>query len=105
MKRKLAIVMAFMLILVMAAPAFAAVNLDINGKAYPLSSEPSLNNGITAMPLEEVSTALECSAACFNLRISSQGPRKSRVVPRDGRWGVAEDARAMRVTLIPSARS
>lgn len=63
MKRKLAIVMAFMLILVMAAPAFAAVNLDINGKAYPLSSEPSLNNGITAMPLEEVSTALECSAA------------------------------------------
>lgn len=63
LKRKFCIILSFILVLILATPAFGSVALDVNGMAYKPSSEIYLENGVTLVPLDVISDFLGCEAA------------------------------------------
>lgn len=63
MKRKISIILSLILVMILATPAFASVNLDVNGKEYKPSSELYLEHGVTLVPLDVISDVLGCEAA------------------------------------------
>lgn len=60
MKRKTSILLSLIMVLVMATPAFAAVNLDFNGKSYQPASEPYLEGGVTRVTPDFLINTLGC---------------------------------------------
>lgn len=72
MKRKFSIILSLVLVMAMATPVFAAVNLDVNGRAYQPSSELYLENGYTLAPLDVIINTLGCHAAIDGDQITLQ---------------------------------
>lgn len=60
MKRRVSIILSFILIMVMATPALASVNLEVNGKAFEPAQQPYLENGVTAVALDVITNTLGC---------------------------------------------
>ena len=63
MKRKISIILSLILVMALATPVFAAVDLDVNGRDYMPSSELYLENGVTLVPLNVISDVLGCEAS------------------------------------------
>ncbi len=63
MCKRISLLLSIVIILVMATPALAAVNLDFNGRDYQPASEPYLENGITTVTLDVITKTLGCDAA------------------------------------------
>ena len=60
MKKRISIILSLILVMALATPVFAAVSLDINGRAYEPSSELLLENGVTLVPFDVITDALGC---------------------------------------------
>ena len=60
MKKKISIILSLILVMALATPVFAAISLDVNGRAYEPSSELVLENGVTLVPLGVITDALGC---------------------------------------------
>ena len=60
MKKRISIILSLILVMALATPVFAAVSLDVNGRAYEPSSELLLENGVTLVPLDVITDALGC---------------------------------------------
>lgn len=60
MKKKISIILSLILVMALATPVFAAISLDVNGRAYEPSSEFFLENGVTLVPTDVIANALGC---------------------------------------------
>lgn len=60
MKKKISIILSLILVMALATPVFAAISLDVNGRAYEPSSEFFLENGVTLVPINVIANALGC---------------------------------------------
>mgnify|MGYP001177783480 CR=1 FL=1 len=60
MRHKISIFLSIVMVLLMAAPALAAVNLDVNGRAYEPANETYLENGITTVTLDVIANTVGC---------------------------------------------
>ncbi len=61
MKRKLIIPLALLLTFLLVTPVFAAIQLDVNGRAYDTAGELEIQNGITSTPINVLANTLGCS--------------------------------------------
>jgi hypothetical protein len=65
----------------MATPVFAAVSLDVNGRAYQPSSEIYLENGSTLVPLDVITNSLGCTAsAVYNITLQENSNTVSMTI-------------------------
>jgi len=61
MNRKLIFPLALLFILVMAAPACAEIQLDVNGKIYDTTDSLSIQEGFTCVPVDVLAHTLGCT--------------------------------------------
>lgn len=72
MKRKISIILSLILVIALATPVFAAVNLEVNGRDYDPSNELYLENGVTLVPLDVITDALGCDVTADSDQITYQ---------------------------------
>jgi len=72
MKRKFTLPLVFLFILVMVAPACAAVQLDVNGRAYDAADKLNIQEGITLVPADVLTHTLGCTVVSEGYLITVQ---------------------------------
>jgi hypothetical protein len=72
LKRKISIILSLILVMALATPVFAAVNLEVNGRDYEPSYELYLENGVTLVPLDVITDALGCDVTTEGDQITYQ---------------------------------
>jgi hypothetical protein len=63
LKKRTSILLSIVMVLVMATPAFAAVNLNVNGRDYQPTNETYLENGVTMVTLDVITNTLGCEVS------------------------------------------
>jgi hypothetical protein len=72
LKKRISIILSLILVMALATPVFAAVSLDINGRAYEPSSELLLENGVTLVPFDVITDALGCEVTTAGDQVTYQ---------------------------------
>ncbi|MDD4802516.1 MAG: copper amine oxidase N-terminal domain-containing protein [Syntrophomonas sp.] len=72
MNRKFTLPLALLFILVMAAPVYADVQLDVNGRTYDSASKLNIQDGITSAPVDVLAHTLGCTVTLEGDTITMQ---------------------------------